>query len=155
SFTNVIDLKEGDTITVLSGKVICEKYVPRGKQSKPMPTQKGVKKQPKESFPFFEQHVDTAQLAYNMGAFKEGDIVTISLKLHGTSQRTAHTIKKKNKLNVLHKIGKLLFGTNGMTKNWEYITGTRRVTLDNFDGGYYGSNEFRKQWHDFFIGKLH
>src|SRR5690606_33004682 len=117
SFTNVIDLKEGDTITVLSGKVICEKYVPRGKQSKPMPTQKGVKKQPKESFPFFEQHVDTAQLAYNMGAFKEGDIVTISLKLHGTSQRTAHTIKKKNKLNVLHKIGKLLFGTNGMTKN--------------------------------------
>ena len=71
------------------------------------------------------------------------------MKLHGTSQRTAHTIKK-SKVNLLHK----LFGIKNK-KSWEYVTGTRRVTLDNFDGGFYGSNAFRKQWHDFFVGKLH
>jgi hypothetical protein len=150
-FTKIEDLKEGDTITTLNGKVICEKYIPRGKQSKPMPSRKnGAKKQARESFPFFEQHIDTAQLAYNMGAFKEGDVITVSLKLHGTSQRTAHTVKKKNGI-----INKLLKMFNMEHTSWEYITGTRRVTLNNFDGGYYGSNEFRKQWHDFFVGKLH
>lgn len=149
-FTNINNLKEGNAIATLGGKVICEKYIPKGKQSRPMPTQKkGAKKKSKESFPFFEQHIDTAQLAYNMNTFKEGDLCYISLKLHGTSQRTAHTVKKKNGVvNKLLKMFKMEY------TSWEYITGTRRVTLNNFDGGYYGSNEFRKQWHDFFIGKL-
>jgi hypothetical protein len=151
AFTNIDDLKEGDTISTINGKVICEKYIPKGKQSKPMPNRKqGAKKKAKESFPFFEQHIDTAQFAYNLGQFREGDVVTVSLKLHGTSQRTAHTVKKKNGLaNKLLKLFKMEH------TSWEYITGTRRVTLNNFDGGYYGSNEFRKQWHDFFVGKLH
>lgn len=149
-FTKVVDLKEGDTIATLNGKVICEKYVPRGKVSKPHPNQKqGKKKEKKNEFPFFEQHIDTAQLAYNTHAFKEGDLVYLTLKLHGTSQRTAHTIKK-SKVSFLHK----LFGIKNK-KTWEYITGTRRVALDSFDGGFYGSNAFRKQWHDFFVGKLH
>jgi hypothetical protein len=34
------------------------------------------------------------------------------------------------------------------------VSGTRRVVLDTFDGGFYGSNEFRKQHADFFEGKL-
>jgi hypothetical protein len=38
--------------------------------------------------------------------------------------------------------------------DWGYISGTRRTVLDTFDGGFYGSNEFRKQYHDFFEGKL-
>ena len=40
-------------------------------------------------------------------------------------------------------------------KTWEYVSGTRRVILNTFDGGYYGSNAFRKQWHDIFVDKLH
>ncbi len=155
NFTDIKELKEGDTITTLNGVVICEKYIPKGKKPNPMPNKKNnVKKEPKESFPFFEQHRDTEQLAYNLGKFKEGDLCYITLKLHGTSQRTAYTVRKKSKLNFLHKIGKLMFGLNGLGTEWDYVTGTRRVTLDNFEGGYYGSNEFRKQWHVFFIGKL-
>lgn len=157
-FTKVKDLKEGDTITTLNGVLICEKYIPKSKQVKPLPSQKqGKKTEKKNTYPFFEQHIDTAQLAYNLGTFKEGDIVYLTLKLHGTSQRTAHTIKK-GKQGVLHKVVKTLFGTNGLDKlpkRWDYITGTRRVTLDTFDGGYYGGNQFRKQWHDFFVDKLH
>lgn len=149
-FTNIKDLKEGDTISTIGGKLICEKYVPRGRVAKQNPNQKqGKKKEKKNIYPFFEQHIDTEQLAYNVGKFKEGDLVYLTLKLHGTSQRTAHTIKKSTP-NLLHKLFKI------KPKNtWEYITGTRRVTLDSFDGGFYGSNAFRKQWHDFFVGKLH
>ena len=155
-FVDITTLKEGDTITTLGATLICEKYIPKGKEKKPMPQQKqGKKRQAKESFPFFEQHIDTSQLAYSMNNFKEGDLVYISLKLHGTSQRTAHTVKQKNKLGFFGNIRKLLVGTEGMPKKWEYISGTRRVTLNNFDGGFYGSNEFRKKWHDFFEGKLH
>jgi RNA ligase (TIGR02306 family) len=153
-FTKIDKLKEGDQITVLDGIVICEKYVPKKKQSNPHPSQKGQKKiMEKESFPFFEQHIDTSQLAYNTRTFKEGDICYITLKLHGTSQRTAHTVKKhRTKLQtVLHKVG---FKTTPK-KDWDYITGTRRVTLKDYTGGYYGGNAFRKQWHDFFDGKLH
>jgi hypothetical protein len=148
-FTNIKDLKEGDTITTLKGVVICEKYIPRGKESKPHPSQKTKKVKETESFPFFEQHIDTSQLAYNARSFKEGDICYITLKLHGTSQRTAHTIKKKTP-NFLQKLFRMK-----SKKTWEYITGTRRVTLKDYTGGYYGGNAFRKQWHEFFVGKLH
>lgn len=152
SFVDINTLREGDTISTIGGILICEKYVPRGKANKQNNTGKhaGQKKKLKESFPFFEQHIDTSQLAYNTHAFREGDTCFITLKLHGTSQRTAHTVKKKS--GFINKILKLFKMEH---TSWEYITGTRRVTLNNFDGGYYGNNEFRKQWHDFFDGKLH
>jgi tRNA-binding EMAP/Myf-like protein len=158
-FTDITKLKEGDQITTLNGVLICEKYIPQGRISKPMSTSKNQKKQPKitESFPFFAEHLDTSQLAYNTRQFKEGDQCYITLKLHGTSQRTAHALKEtKKKLHPLvHKTLKF-FGINTESKKtWEYVTGTRRVTLKNFEGGFYGGNEFRQQWHDFFVGKLH
>ncbi|UUV46490.1 RNA ligase [Bacillus phage vB_BanS-Thrax3] len=156
-FAKVSDLKEGQTIDILNGTLICEKYVPKAKPKKDMPKAKGQKQKKKDevNYPFFEQHIDTAQLAYNTRSFKEGDNCVITLKLHGTSQRTAHTVKEhKSKFaKFLNKIGI----KTKTTKVWDYVTGTRRVTLNTtqFDGGYYGSNEFRKQWHDFFDGKLH
>ena len=42
-----------------------------------------------------------------------------------------------------------------VTESYEYISGTRRCTLENYDGGYYGNNSFRKEHHDKFVGKLH
>ena len=36
------------------------------------------------------KHADTEQLAYNLGAFKVGDEIEITLKMHGTSQRTGY-----------------------------------------------------------------
>ena len=38
--------------------------------------------------------------------------------------------------------------------DWGYVSGTRRVVLENFEGGYYGSNAFRKAHSKFFEGKL-
>ena len=147
-YVDVSTLKDGDKIDTLNGVLICEKYIPRGKVTKPNPNQK-AKKVKIVQYPFFEQHADTEQLAYNLGKFREGDVVYITLKLHGTSQRIARTIKK-----VQPKWYQKLLKLKPKT-TWEYVTGTRRVTLDSFDGGFYGDNEFRKQWHEFFESKLH
>ena len=38
--------------------------------------------------------------------------------------------------------------------DWGYVSGTRRTVLNDFDGGYYGSNEFREAHSKFFEGKL-
>ena len=38
--------------------------------------------------------------------------------------------------------------------DYDYISGTRRTVMDTFEGGFYGSNEFRAQYHDYFKGKL-
>lgn len=157
-FCKIDSLVEGDLITTLNGTLICEKYIPRGKRVASQTTTKGKKKKPivTESFPFFEEHIDTAQLVYNTERFKEGDNCYISLKLHGTSQRTANAIKEKRFAlpTFIHKLFKKL-GINSTSKKWENVTGTRRVTLKDYKGGYYGDNQFRKQWHDYFEGKLH
>lgn len=151
-FCKLEDLKEGDCITILNGILICEKYIPRGKRnSQGTPNQKGKKgKTSKISYPLFEEHIDTAQLAYNLNQFKEGDLCYITLKMHGTSQRTSYTIKEKD--SIFTKMASWL--KIKLAKTWEYVTGTRRVVLKNFKGGFYGSDAFRKKWHDFFDGKL-
>jgi hypothetical protein len=91
-------------------------------------------------------------LAYNLSAFKVGDEIEISLKLHGTSQRTAHLpVFKKMKRTfwqwLREEPGKPIY-------NWGYVSGTRRVVLENYEGGFYGSNEFREEHSKRFEGKL-
>jgi hypothetical protein len=39
-------------------------------------------------------------------------------------------------------------------RTWEYVSGTRRVVLKNYNNGFYGNDEFRKKYHDLLIGKL-
>lgn len=158
-FCNIEDLHEGDVITTLNGIVICEKYIPkRNKSNNQNLSGKKHKNKiiEKDSFPFFDEHIDTAQLAYNMHQFKEGDTCYITLKMHGTSQRTAYTMKETKTIVPywIHKILSFFKIELPIKKTWDYISGTRRVTLKNYDNGYYGSDDFRKQWHDFFVGKL-
>ena len=103
--------------------------------------------------PLFAEHADTEQLAYNLSAFHQGDLVEITLKMHGTSQRTGYlpTLKEYKRTlldKLLHRVGSPIY-------NWGYVTGTRRVVLDDFDGGFYGSNTFREQHSKVFEGKLH
>ena len=103
--------------------------------------------------PTFYEHVDTAQLAYNLDAFKAGDIVQLTLKIHGTSGRTGYLplIHYKQSLfdKIFHRIGKEY-------KKYGYVSGTRRVVLDaTHTGGYYDDNSFREEMAKKFEGKLH
>lgn len=144
----------GTPITIVNGHEICQKYIPH-KANRSVAGGAGarVKRRAKRSIaPLFYEHKDTEQLAYNLAAFKPGDEVEITLKMHGTSQRTAHT---KVLTGFKRTIWDKLFRREGTPiYDWGYVTGTRRVVLDDFDGGFYGSNEFRKQHADFFEGKL-
>lgn len=158
-YVDINTLNEGDMITHLGGELICEKYIPKTKikSNVSMPASKKSKKVKKTMYPYFEEHVDTAQLAYNLNAFKANDIIEITLKMHGTSQRTAYALTKTEKTYpyLIGKIRKLLGLKPKVIESYEYVSGTRRCTLENFNGGFYGSNAFRKQHHDIFVGKLH
>lgn len=145
------DLKDmlvvGDQITVLDGKEVCRKYIPRCK--KPKVSNGQIKKQKRKinEFPLFEEHRDTEQLDYNIASFKPGDLVSLTLKMHGTSGRTAF-LPSAGKNKIEHFIFKLF-------PRYRYVTGTRRVVLEEFgEGGFYGDNAFRAKYHQLLKGRL-
>ena len=158
-YTDIESLTDGEQITVLNGYEICRKYIPRSnhRQRNPQSVSKTRKsrkdEEEKVTYPFFVQHIDTAQLAYNEKAFKPGDTCYITLKMHGTSARTMNAIevttKKPNR--ILKKVFRLKDKTS---RRYKVVSGTRRVTLKNYEGGYYGSNAFREKYHNLFKDRL-
>ena len=150
---NLDELDIGDPITVVNGHEICSKYIPRGNRGRASGGAGNRTRKHKEPIaPLFAEHADTEQLAYNLSAFKPGDEIEITLKMHGTSQRTGYLPKLVGYKRTLwdrltRKQGKPVY-------EYGYVTGTRRVVLDDFDGGFYGSNEFREQHTKAFEGKL-
>ena len=153
NFTTVSDLKEGDTITVLNGVEICKKYIPKRNRSGEWHGGSKGRKTKVDFCPTFAQHVDTEQLAYNLNAFKPGDVVELTLKMHGTSGRTGYLpLRKEKPLNWFQKLFKK---HPDIYYEYGYVTGTRRVVLDNtHDGGYYDDNSFRLRMAEKFEGKL-
>ena len=147
-------LTVGTTIDTVNGHEICCKYIPKTRNRVSSGNSNGKAKKVKAPIaPLFEEHVDTAQLAYNLAAFKPGDEIEITLKLHGTSQRTGYLPKFVKMKRTLKDILTRRPGTP--IYDWGYVTGTRRVVLNDYDdGGYYGSNEFRGPHAKEFEGKL-
>ena len=157
TFTDISTLKEGDIITELNGIVICEKYIPAiQKHSGQTESNKICKnKDTKIKYPFFKEHIDTNQLAYNLHAFKPGDIIEISLKYHGTSGRTSYAIREEKTQNWFRKLFRLKPKSK---KSWQVITGTRRQVLQSTMANEipaYATENYRIKWHNFFKNKLH
>ena len=169
---DISTLKPGDQITVVNGHEICQKYIPRRNPSRNHVSGNKTRKKKAPIAPLFSEHADTEQLAYNLGAFKVGDQIEITLKMHGTSQRTGYLPVFKgyipnfwgriaNNVDPNKKLGKF---TKTLYEealkhatpiyDWGYVSGTRRTVLENYDGGYYGSNEFREEHSKAFEGKL-
>ena len=143
---------EGIVVHMLNGHEICCKYVPRRNPGHSGGNGNRTRKKKVDIAPLFAEHADTEQLAYNLNAFKPGDQIEISLKMHGTSQRTGYlpVLKgyKRNLLDfILRREGKPIY-------EYDYVSGTRRTVLENYEGGYYGDNEFREQHSKIFEGKL-
>ena len=151
SFGDISTLAVGDTIDVFNGHEICRKYIPKRNQR---PTSENrIKRKAKYTVaPTFYEHADTEQLAYNLDAFKVGDEVEITLKMHGTSQRTGyHKIFQGMKRTLLDR---LLRREGTPIYDWGYVSGTRRTVLESYDGGFYGNDHFREKHANFFEGKL-
>ncbi len=173
---DISTLKVGDAIDIWNGKEICKKYIPNRKPRGPAgePGAKSKRKAKHTIAPTFFEHVDTEQLAYNLSAFKPGDEIEITLKMHGTSQRTGyHKVFSGWKVNnpffkgIVRKYGDnpnlsnfarkcVDIAMRGATPvyDWGGVSGTRRVVLESYDGGFYGDNHFREQHSKFFEDKL-
>lgn len=159
-FTDIQNLKAGDKIEVLNGKQIACKYIPLtthkaewagGNGRRPKGKEETAASAPKVLF--FREHIETEHLDRNLDNFRENDLIQITLKLDGTSQRTGYLPKRvPSKLNKLRQ----MFGKEPIfyTK-WEYITGTRHTVLKSEKGGFYGNNLFRIEMEKKFQGKLH
>ena len=167
-------LKVGDVIEgVVNGHEICCKYIP---YQKPRTSAGGAgtrahRRAKRSIAPLFYEHADTEQLAYNLDAFKFGDLIEISLKMHGTSQRTGALpilvgyedspfCQLKNAWNKMwHDLFPKWFDYEEQHDgepiyDYGYVSGTRRVVLENYEGGFYGDNQFREQHSKIFEGKL-
>ena len=153
TFGDITALHEGDRVDNFNGHEICCKYIPRKNVRQGHVSEGNRTRKKKVSVaPLFVEHADTEQLAYNLAVFKPGDEIEITLKMHGTSQRTAHLpVFKSYKRTIWDKIRRKE-GTP--IYDWGYVSGTRRTVLDNFDGGFYGSNSFREPHAKAFEGKL-
>ena len=149
-----IELRMGDVIDgLVNGHEICCKYIPRSSTRVGRVTEGNrTRKKKVPTAPLFKEHADTEQLAYNLGAFRVGDEVEITLKMHGTSQRTGYLpVLKGYKRTILDRI---LRREGTPIYDYGYVSGTRRTVLENYDGGFYGNNEFREQHSKIFEGKL-
>lgn len=155
SFGDISELKVGDTISVFNGHEICQKYIPRKHNPATSAGGAGTRahRRAKRSIaPTFFEHIDTEQLAYNLEAFKPGDDVEITLKMHGTSQRTGyHKTWQGDKRTLWDRI---LRRDGTPIYDWDTVSGTRRTVLETFEGGFYGDNAFRKKHEKAFDGKL-
>ena len=153
---DISQFQPGDQITVVNGKNICQKYIPKAQPRPRSAANANPKKQTVkvkyQTTPTFFEHKDTEQLAYNLHMFKPGDEIEITLKMHGTSQRTGY-----HKVHVGYKrtlLDKILRRPGTPIYDWGYAHGTRRTVMKGFDGGFYGSNAFREPHAKKFEGKL-
>lgn len=156
SYTGVLlnELTEGLAFTTLNGHEICKKYIP-ARQNRQGNVSEGnrVRKKKAPIAPLFIEHADTEQLAYNLNAFKPNDLIEITLKMHGTSQRTGYLPMLKGYKRTL--LDRIMRRDGTPIYEYGYVSGTRRTVLNDWEGGFYGSNMFRKKHADFFEGKLH
>lgn len=156
SYTGVLlnELTEGFAFTTLNGHEICKKYIPM-RQNRQGHVSEGnhVRKKKAPIAPLFIEHADTEQLAYNLNAFKPNDLIEITLKMHGTSQRTGYLPMLKGYKRTL--LDRIMRRDGTPIYEYGYVSGTRRTVLNDWEGGFYGSNMFRKKHADFFEGKLH
>ena len=136
-------LSVGDTITILNGHEICKKYIP--KQTIIQNTNKKVSYKGRKIaniiYPEFSMHQDTEQLMYNLDRFHPGDIVNLSLKMHGTSSRHMKTYAE-----LPNGFFRRLFHMKKKTKP-AYVLGSRRCIITENNQGYYGNDEFRIKHH--------
>lgn len=134
---------EGDKVNTINDKEFCRKYIPVQKSSSGSTPKTSYKGRKAEGiiYPEFAMHTDTQQLAYNLGEFKPGDCVSMSLKMHGTSSRHMKTMAE-----LPRGFFRKLFHMKPKIKP-VYVCGTRRCVVTENSQGYYGNDAFRMEHH--------
>lgn len=140
-------LVHGDVIDTLDSKKLCSKYYIRPQRSGgsgsggPSSTSAD-----KVLMPNLIRHYDTEQLRHHIHTIPVGAILRITLKLHGTSQRTGHVLTPLNWLQrTLAR-----FGVNH--RSYAYQSGTRKMALLDENTGFVSGKDVFAQtrlvWHE-------
>lgn len=134
----------GDQVNEINGKIFYQKYIPNRKSQNTTGQKKGYKGKKAEGivYPEFSMHTDTEQLAYNLHKFMPGDKLNMTLKMHGTSQRSMNTYCE-----LPNGFFRRLFRLKKKTKQ-VYALGTRRCVVTENSQGYYGNDQFRLPHHE-------
>ena len=142
-------LKEYDCFDTLNGHLIVEKYVTKATREKGLKNNNQPKKVKIVKVLGMDEHFYTSQFRHVAQGYKKGEVVYISAKLHGTSQRFGfveeldETPRSQFLRKWLNKVGISYKPT--MKRQWKHIVGTRRVILKGADSptSFYGNEQFR------------
>lgn len=136
--------KDGDKVNTINDKEFCCKYIPKHKNGSINYSKTSYKGRKAEgiTYPEFSMHTDTEQLAYNLDKFRPGDMLNMTLKMHGTSQRSMNTYAE-----LPNGFFRRLFHMKKRTKQ-AYVLGTRRCVVTENSQGYYGNDQFRMPHHE-------
>ena len=147
-FGDVSTLKEHDKFTSFNEVNIAQKYETwktRAAAKNANKSEKAIKK-PRVELIAMRRHFDTEQFRTDCWKFKKGDLISISEKIHATSQRVANVkvelpIQKYSFDWFKFKLG---FKVVPKIENRVFV-GTRNVILENNTSGptYYGNEQFR------------
>lgn len=132
----------GQTFQELNGRPICEKYIAEAPVHSVRPGRK-----PKTKSLLYENFYvigDTPRLVLNFHRFKVGDVLYITEKMHGTSNRTGFVPRKMAKPNLIDRIAQYF----GYTKERKYfhVSGTRNTVLS--ENPYHLSDDYRMLAHN-------
>ena len=139
--SNGADFSLCETFDELNGIQICNKYISQATKDAIAKKANSTKKTKIVATPYFEKHVDSAQLKHAGMSIPKGALLSFHSKRHGTSHRQAHTKviitlpKWKQAINKLLPIFK--------TEQWQHVVGTRNVVLIPGSNGFHGPEQFR------------
>jgi hypothetical protein len=153
-----INVSEGDEFNEINGIEVCRKYIVHKEQSKTSGIKPGKILDEIVDSKMFPEHMDTEHLFKNLSSIKPEDVISISIKLHGTSERVGYTKVKRN-LNWKERLAKF-FGVKVQEEEYDYVVGSRRVVksvgFENLPGKnhFYEEDLWTKVAKEFFEGKL-
>jgi hypothetical protein len=164
SFTGISleSLKLGDQFNEINGVPLCQKYL--SEKTKNKKAQKKNKAGIKQKTPLFYEHKDTQQFKHYASQIPVGANITITSKVHGTSQRMSNTLVQRQPRGIKSYINRFFLSlTRGRcrplkdTESWECVVGTRRVVLKKEDTnkeGFHGPEQWRFDWLEKFAPHL-
>lgn len=154
-FGDTSALKEDSDVTTFGGKTTASKYYSQATLTAMGSGSQKRKGKVSVHYPNFNEHVDTVQFRFAGNSIFEGDKITITEKVHGTSARFGWTLAIKLRTGLLGWVNNLFKReVFKPTQEVMFKVGTRRVILsDKSKNGFHGSEQFRfdvaGKWNEF------
>lgn len=146
------ELEDGYEFNQLNGQEICNKYLTQATINA-INSAKSIKsiKSAKTSI-MFKEHFDTEHFGKHLDKFDYNQLIILTEKCHGTSGRVGHVLIDRE-LNLTERLLKKL-GVNIKEQEWKYISGSRRVVLEETKKSGFHDIGIRQKAFDLFKGNL-